>query len=174
MSGVSRSTLVQLLGREGRFSMPEIPEFAEAVIRFQALLRSEGAPTRIVWAFRDDLWQRGQGRVGQGRVFVLSPVTERSHELAEKVFGEGRAKGLVEIAAVAQDVECTLATVWYPKYDHEEVQGWSQNLKLSIRRPLPRVTQISPTLWKLVRWLPGFRRYQESAFWIGTRKWAAA
>lgn len=42
-------------------------------------------------------------------------------------------KGLVEIVAIARGADWTLVTVWYPKYEHEEVQGWSEQMKLSIR-----------------------------------------
>jgi hypothetical protein len=56
----------------------------------------------------------------------------------EKVFAEGSAKGLVELVALAQTTDWILATVWYPKYESEEVQGWGQNMKLAIRQPLPR------------------------------------
>lgn len=68
--------------------MPSIPEFAEAVTQFQAFLRSEGVPTRIVWAFRDDVWQRGLERV-----LVRSPVSHENHELVEKVFRRRKGQG---------------------------------------------------------------------------------
>jgi hypothetical protein len=149
--------------------MPEIPQFAEAVIRFEAFLRSEGIPTPIIWAFRDDVWRRSQERV-----LVRWPVSDGSDALVEKVFAEGRTKGLVEIVAIARGADWTLATVWYPKYEHEEVQGWSEQMKLSISQPLPRATPVGPLLWRLMRYLPGFRRYQASEIWIGSRKWASA
>lgn len=149
--------------------MPEIPEFSEAVRDFQSFLGREGVATRLVWVFRDDLWQRGQTRV-----LVRWPEPNRTRQLMEKVFTEGRAKGLVEIVALAQTADWIVATVWYPKYESEEVQGWSRNMKLSIRHPLPRATQVPPTLWNALTWLPAFRRYQRTAFGIGTRKWAAS
>ena len=149
--------------------MSEIPQFAEAVIGFQAFLRTEDIPTPIVWAFRDDIWRRSRERV-----LVRWPVSDGSDTLVEKVFAEGRTKGLVEIVAIARSADWTLATVWYPKYEHEEVQGWSEKMKLSIWQPLPRAKPVRPLLWSLMRCLPGFRRYQASDTCIGTRRWAAA
>ena len=71
--------------------MNEIPEFGETVQRFRAFLREQGHPKTLVWVFRDDLWKINLSRVllrelhGSGRV-----------NLAEKVFLEGRTKGLVQ------------------------------------------------------------------------------
>ena len=60
------------------------------------------------------------------------PSSRQNISLAEKVFGEGREKGLVEIHAVAVAAGQIAATVWFPKYAHEEVQGWNRGMKLSI------------------------------------------
>jgi hypothetical protein len=149
--------------------MSEIPVFVEAAARFQRFLRSEGFPTPVVWAFRDDVWQ-----LGLSRVFVRWPAPHSNLDLVEKVVAEGQAKGLVEIAAIAYATSWTLATVWYPRYDLEEIQGWSEGLKLSIKKPLPVAVRIPRVLWPLLGWLPGFRRYQKTALCIGTREWAAA
>ena len=146
-----------------------IPDFAEAVKEFQSFLRNEGVAKPVVWVFRDDLWERGQARV-----LVRWPEPNRTRELVEKVFAEGRVKGLVEIVAVAQGADSIVATVWYPKYEDDEVQGWSENMKLAIRQPLPWATQVPSVLWNALIWLPGFRRYQRDAFGIGTREWAAS
>ena len=149
--------------------MPEIPEFSEAAREFQSFLAREGVATRLVWVFRDDLWQHGQTRV-----LVRWPEPDQTRRLMEKVFAEGRAKGLVEIVALAQTADWIVATVWYPKYESEEVQGWRQNMKLSIRQPLPRAVRVAPVLWNAFAWLPSFRRYQRTAFGVGTREWAAS
>jgi hypothetical protein len=149
--------------------MPEIPEFSEAVRDFQSFLGREGVATRLVWVFRDDLWQRGQRKV-----LIRWPEPDQTRQLMEKVFAEGRAKGLVEIVALAQTADWIVATVWYPKYESEEVQGWSQNMKLSIRQPLPRAIRVASVLWNAFAWLPSFRRYQRTAFGVGTREWAAS
>jgi hypothetical protein len=146
-----------------------IPGFAEAVRRFESFLGSEGFPTTVLWTFRDDFWQRGPSCA-----LVRWFPSPRNAELAEKVFSEGRAKGLVQIAALAQSGKWTIATVWYPKYDEEEVQGWSEGLKLSIRQPLPVTLRIPSVFWMVLGCVPGFRRYQQNAFGIGTKKWAAA
>jgi hypothetical protein len=147
--------------------MPDIPEFSEAVREFQSFLAREGVATRLVWAFRDDLWQ-----LGQTRVLVRWPEPDQTCRLMEKVFAEGRAKDLVEIVALAQTTDWIVATVWYPKYESDEVQGWSQNMKLAIRQPLPKATRVTPLLWSAFVLLPGFRRYQRTAFGVGTREWA--
>ena len=149
--------------------MPEIPEFSEAVRGFQSFLGREGVATRLVWAFRDDLWQ-----LGQTRVLVRWPEPHQTCRLMEKVFAEGRVKGLVEIVALAQTTDWIVATVWYPKHESEEVQGWSQNMKLAIRQPLPRAVRVAPVLWRAFAWLPSFRRYQRTAFGVGTSEWAAS
>ena len=147
--------------------MPEIPEFSEAVREFQSLLRREGMTTRLIWVFRDDLYQSHSGRV-----FVRWPESTQTHQLVEKVFADGRAKGLVELVALGDAADWIAATVWYPKYESEDVQGWSQNMKLAIRQPLPRATRVPPTLWSALAWSPSVRRYQRTAFGVGTREWA--
>jgi len=149
--------------------MNDIPEFAETVQQFRAFLREQGHPTTLVWVFRDDLWKMNLSRVllrefhGSGRV-----------NLAEKVFVEGRAKGLVQVTAVAQSNDVTAATVWYPKYEDEEIQGWNQGLKLSVVQPLPAATLVSRLLWWPLLAVPGFREYQRTELTIGTKRWAAA
>lgn len=94
--------------------------------------------------------------------------------LARKVFSEGRERGLVEIAAIATAARKVAATVWFPKYEAEEVQGWSRGMKLTICQPLPEARIVGVVRWQLLNLLPSFRRYQRMAFFIGTRKWAAA
>jgi hypothetical protein len=97
--------------------MSAIPEFAQAVQEFESYLRREGFAKRIVWVFRDDLWQWGRTRV-----LLRWPEPSHTRELIEKVFAEGKAKGLVEIVAVAQAGDSIVVTVRYPKYKDGEVR----------------------------------------------------
>ena len=105
------------------------------------------------------------------RQTICASDTPRHNSLARKVFSEGRERGLVEITAIATAARKVAATVWFP---NEEVQGWSQGMKLSISQPLPDAKTVGVVRWQLLNLLPSFRRYQRMAFFIGTRKWAAA
>jgi hypothetical protein len=146
----------------------EIPDFETAVRAFQDFLQREGYSTALIWVFREDLWQLSPERILMRRLHAHHDI-----ELAKKVFREGQAKGLVEVRAVAQGNGWTAATVWFPKYDEAEVQGWSQGMKLAIVQPLPTATRVRPMLWAVLRVLPSFRTYQRSACEVGTRRWAA-
>lgn len=93
--------------------------------------------------------------------------------MAEKVFSEGQRKGLVEITAVASSDLLTAATVWFPRTPRDEVQGWSNGMKLSIIQPLPIVDPITfGFTWQMVRWSSVYRRYQQQNPFVGTRAWA--
>jgi hypothetical protein len=149
--------------------MNDIPDFAEAVQRFRRVLSESGHSDQLFWVFRDDLWQ-----LSVTRVLVKYPPPLENEALAQKVFAEGRASGLVEISAVAGTGHKLAATIWFPKYPHEEVQGWNQGMKICILQPLPIARLVQPLWWKSLRLLPGHRRYQEMASFIGTRDWAGA
>jgi hypothetical protein len=150
--------------------MSEIPEFQVAISDFRSFLVAQGHAYEIVWVFRDDLWFRGPDRV-----LMRYPPPEKNRSLAEKVYDEGRERGLVEITAVATANGHLAATVWFPKFpEEEEMQGWSQGLKLSIRRPLPAAKVIGGLRWRAVRCLSGYRWYQRHEYSIGSRRWAAA
>jgi len=82
--------------------------------------------------------------------------------------------GLVEIIAIATVEEKVAAKVWFPKYPNERVQGWDRGMKLGMSNPLPRAKRVGPSRWRLFEFLPRYRRFQGDAFFIGTRKWAAA
>jgi hypothetical protein len=148
----------------------EIPSFSIAVEQFREFLQRNGAPSSIVWTFRDDLCPRSANR------FLVRPDSRGENErLCEKVFGEAKHKGLVEISAVAASERMTAATIWYPRTERDEVQGWNQGMKLSVIQPLPRAEVIdSAFFWQLVRFSPAFRRYQADAAFVGTREWAVA
>jgi hypothetical protein len=87
---------------------------------FQGFLASNSLPGTITWVFRDDTWL-----VSPEKLVVLSPPRKGNALLAAKVYEEGRAKGLVEIVAIGRTQSRTVATVWFPKFAEDEVQGWS-------------------------------------------------
>lgn len=149
--------------------MIEIPPFEGAVEDFTKFLATRGHPTALAWLFRDDIWRRDHLHVS-----IRWPVPAGTRTLAEKVYGEGRTRGIIGIHAVAQAPDVVFATAWFPKFPEDEVQGWSANLKLSISDPLPPAHRVPSFLWSAVRWTPTYRRYQKWECTIGSRKWAAA
>jgi hypothetical protein len=149
--------------------MNDVPDFAEAVTEFRRVLGENGHPSDLFWVFRDDVW-----KLSPTEVWVKYPSSQQSISLAEKVFAEGREKGLVDIHAVAVAAGQVAATVWFPKYPHEEVQGWNRGMKLSISQPLLRAKTIGALRWSLLGFLPRFRQYQKADMFIGTISWAAA
>jgi hypothetical protein len=149
--------------------MSDIPDFPEAIVRFRQFLLTTGHSAELFWVFRDDLWQWSPTDVR-----VKYPLPVFNADLAKKVFTEGRERGLVEIRAVATVGPKVAASVWYPKYPSEEIQGWSDGLKLTISRPLPEAKIIGNFRWWLLRFLPSFQRYQRMAAFIGSREWATA
>jgi hypothetical protein len=149
--------------------MNDIPDFAEALTQFRHFLGEEGNPSDLFWVFRDDVW-----KLSPTEVWIKYPPSRQNIRLAEKVFVEGREKGLVEIHAVAVAGRQIAATVWFPKYEHEEVQGWNRGMKLSISEPLPCAKTTGALSWSLLRFLPRFRQYQKADMSIGTIAWAAA
>ena len=149
--------------------MNDLPQFQEAVSMFERFLTEQRHPVSVQWVFQEDLLRRSRYRV-----LVRVPPYAGNAELAAKVFREGRAKGLVEIVALAKTGRSVAATVWYPKLPGEEVQGWSSGLKVSITEPLPTALAIPAAIWPVLQCLPGYRRYQMSEVFVGTREWAAA
>jgi hypothetical protein len=149
--------------------MNDIPDFAEAQTEFRRFLRENGHPSDLFWVFRDDIW-----KLSPTEIWVKYPSSRQNIRLAEKVFAEGREKGLVEIHAVAVAAGQIAATVWFPRYEHQEVQGWNQGMKLSISQPLLRARLLGALRWSLLRFLPRFRKYQKADVFIGTIEWAAA
>jgi hypothetical protein len=147
----------------------DIPEFAGAVKQFRTFLADSGLPDKVFWVFREDLW-----RMSRNQVLVRYPPSSQNLPLVQKVFAEGRERGLVQLNAVAATSNAVAAVVWYPKYPEEEVQGWGRGMKLTHTHPLPRGRTISWWCWKLMRLHPGFRQYQRRDILIGTRDWAAA
>jgi len=149
--------------------MNDIPNFTEALTQFRHVLEEKGHPSDVFWVFRDDIC-----RVSPSEVWVKYPSSRQNVSLAEKVFGEGREKGLVEIHAVAVAGAQIASTVWFPKYASEEVEGWNRGMKLSMAEPLPPAKTIDALRWSILGFLPRFRKYQRADTSIGTIAWAAA
>jgi len=149
--------------------MNELPDFTEAVEDFRRFLADNGHPDVVIWVFRDDLWKRSLTQV-----LIKYPPSPENASLAQKVFADGRASGLVEIKALATTSDIVAATVWFPKYPEEEVQGWDQGMKLGIIQPLAQAKLVGAWRWRLIQYLPRFQQYQRTAWGIGTKAWAAA
>jgi hypothetical protein len=149
--------------------MNDIPNFAEALTQFRRFLGENDLPSDPLWVFRDDVW-----KLSPTQVWIKYPSSPQNIGLAEKVFADGREKGLVNIHAVAVAAGQVATTVWFPKYEDEGVQGWNRGMKLSISKPLPRAKTIGARRWSLLRLLPRFRQYQNADMFIGTIAWAAA
>jgi hypothetical protein len=149
--------------------MNDIPDFANALDQFQGFLARMGLPSEVFWVFREDMW-----RVSREDIRIKFPVAAKNINLAQKVFAEGRERGLVQIAAVAIAGNKIAATVWFPKYPDEEIQGWSQGMKLSIWEPRPHAKVFNGLHWRVLSFLPSFRQCQQREMFIGTKQWAAA
>jgi hypothetical protein len=147
----------------------DIPDFAEALLRFRRFLAENGHPTDLLWIFREDLypWSLTQ-------VLVRYPPAPENGHLAQKVFAEARQRGLVEIKAVAVANNKVAATIWFPMHPNEEVQGWERGMKLVILQPILRARLVGGWQWRLLRFLPLYRRTWAGEGFIGTRAWAAA
>ncbi len=147
-----------------------LPEFEKAVTDFRDFLRKEGRSDKLLWVFCDDTWFKAiDDRV------IRFPLPAENEQLIRKVYAEAKAKGLASINALATFRDKTVATIWFPKFEHEEVEEWNIGLKLSIRNPLPEATSVRPLLWSLLTKLPGFRRsFRENDWLIGSREWARA
>lgn len=149
--------------------MNDIPDFGDAVASFRLFLAEQGHPDKILWVFREDIWKRSPGDV-----VLRFPPPIKNLALAKKVFEEGRRKGLVDVHAIAVVDDRVAATVWFPKFSDEEIQGWNAGMKLSIAEPLPRARSVGGFMWLYFRLQPKFRYYQRCEFGVGTKAWAAA
>ena len=148
--------------------MNDIPDFAEAVDLFRDFLTKTGHSGEVFWVFRDDVW-----RLSPTYAWVKYPPPAKNASLAKKVFSEGRERGLVEISGIATAAQKVAATIWFPKYDNEQTQGW-EGMKMTIYDPLPDAKLVGRLRWQLLRFDPGFQRYQRMEFFIGTKDWAAS
>jgi hypothetical protein len=149
--------------------MRDIPDFQEAFNQFRRFLADNGHADDVFWVFREDMWQ-----LSPARALIKYPPPSENESLSQKVFAEGRSRGIVEIKAVAATADKVAATVWFPKYPHEEVQGWYGGMRLSILSPLPRASVVAAWRWRLIQFLPKFQHYQREAIFIVTRTCAAA
>ncbi len=149
--------------------MNEIPNFENALESFRRLLAEQGHPTNVFWVFREDIWKRSPHHLA-----VRFPSQTKNLGLAKKVFEEGRQKGLVDMHAIATVGERVAATIWFPKFREEEIQGWDYGMKLSIANPLPSAEMVGQLRWLLLSLKPQFRHYQRCELWVGTKAWAAA
>lgn len=146
-----------------------IPNFPTAVEQFRDFLRRNDVTAPIVWVFKDDLCPRSTTHL-----LVRNPPPSENASLAEKVFSEGRRRGLVEIAAVASSEQFVAATVWFPRTLADEIQGWDRGMKLSLIQPLPIADPITfGFTWKMVQWSSEYRRYQRRKAFVGSRAWAS-
>ena len=112
--------------------MNGIPNFDDALASFRRFLAEQGHTADIFWVFREDIWRRSPTNV-----LLRFPSQTKNLALAQKVFEEGRKKGLVDVHAIATIRDKVAATIWFPKFPDEEIQGWDCGLKLSI----PTVTK---------------------------------
>ena len=149
--------------------MNDIPIFEDALGYFRRLLTESDHPTDILWVFREDVWKRSPTDV-----FVSLPSQTKNLPLARKVFDEGRKKGLVGVHGIATVDNKVAATIWFPKFRGEEIQGWDCGMKLSIAEPLPRAKIVGSIRWLSFSLRPRFRHYQRFELWVGTKRWAAA
>ena len=149
--------------------MNDIPDFDVALSSFRRFLAEQSHPANIFWVFREDIWKRSPTNV-----VLKFPSQGRNLALARTVFEEGRRKGLVEIHAIATVKDQVAATVWFPKFAYEEIQGWDNGMKLSIASPLPSAQIVSQLRWLSFRLKSQFRNYQRVEPWVGTKAWAAA
>ena len=110
----------------------DFSNFDEANTELRRFLADQGHPhDELFWVFREDVWKRSASEV-----FVRYPVSPNNNVLARKVFDEGCERGLVDVHAVATVKGQVAATVWFPKFPEDEVQGWNRGMKLSIAKPL--------------------------------------
>ena len=149
--------------------MNEIPNFENALESFRRFLVEQGHPTNVFWVFREDIWKRSPTSVA-----LRFPSQRKSIGLIKKVFEEGRKKGVVDIHAIATVGDKVAATVWFPKFKEEEIQGWDSGMKLSIASPLPSAEVVGQLRWMWFGLQPQFRNYQRVEPWVGTKAWAAA
>jgi len=113
--------MIQLIVVRLSVSMNDIPNFEEAIASFRSFLAEQGHPADIFWVFREDIWKRSPTNVA-----LRFPSQTKNFGLVKKVFEEGRGKGLVDIHAIAAVGDKVAATVWFPKFKEDEIQGWDR------------------------------------------------
>jgi len=149
--------------------MNDIPSFDDALESFRRFLAEQRHPNGIFWVFREDIW-----KLSPDSLLLRIPSRTKNLALAKKVFKEGQRKGLLDLHAIATVGDKVAATVWFPKFEGEEIQGWDRGMKLSIAEPLPEAQLVGSVKWLLFQLKPQFRHYQRFNIWVGTKGWAAA
>jgi hypothetical protein len=143
--------------------MKQIPSFAEAVEGLQRLLRAEGQPGEIVWAFREDLYS-----ISPSQHQVAWPLPPENAVHARNLFDVGRACEIVELQALFSVGSCTVANVLAPMSD--EIQGWARGLKLAVRQPFVPATAVTGGLRRWThRVRPAYFRFQRYQDFISQR-----
>jgi len=140
-----------------------IPPFDEALSTFRRFLRSQGHPDRVVWAFREDMYYSRQG----DQYRVSWPLPHKNEGVARMLFEVGQRRDLVGLHALFYLNDYVVATVEAPEPD--EIQGWSENLKLSVRSPLVEAEAIRRFLWPFHRRSLEYRRSQELEWGVPQR-----
>lgn len=147
----------------GGGGLSDIPPFTEAVATFKDFLRDLGHAGPIVWTFREDFYW-----VSRARTWICWPPPELNAAVAARCFEAGRERGLVEIAAHLRVGASIAATVFAPERD--EIQGWSEGFKLSVRDPLPEGAPVSNRLlWALHRCRSAYVRFQRAEGFVHLR-----
>lgn len=149
----------------------DLPAFPSAVAKFREFLAAQGETGDLVWIFREDVYRTADGLA----TIRVQGSAGNNVELSEKVYEEGRARGLVEITAVARACDRIAATVWFPRLPEQEIQGWNRGLKLCRRQPLSEARIVSSgPLWRLHTMRPAWKRFQSLNRFLETRSWASA
>lgn len=143
--------------------MNDIPSFKEGVERFRHFLRSLGHEGTVVWTFREDFYS-----VSNSRTWIRWLPPDANAAVAARCFEAGRDRGLVEIAALFRVGANFAATVFAPAPD--EIQGWDQGFKLSVRSPLSEAAPVSNgLLWGLHRRRPAYAHFQKRETFVHLR-----
>ena len=114
---------------------PECPDFSESVRRFQAFLRREGWPDRILW-----IREEGVTRVPGQPIAVVRPADGDGSAEAEAAHEIGRHRNLgVSMQAICTLGDATCATVSYPSDEREaELLMYPSDGSLKLSAALPR------------------------------------
>ena len=147
--------------------MDDIPSFKEGVERFRHFLRDLGHEGAVVWTFREDFYS-----VSNSRTWIRWPLPDANAAVATRCFEAGRGRGLVEIAALFRVGASLVVTVFAPAPD--EIQGWNQGFKLSVRSPLTEAAPVSSgLLWALHCRRPAYAHFQRQDTFVHPRSAAA-
>jgi hypothetical protein len=148
-------------------SVDHIPSFKDGVEQFRSFLRNLGHDGNIVWTFREDFYSGSNSHM-----WIRWPPPDVNAAVAARCFEAGRSRGLVEIAALCCVGASVAATVFAPAPD--EIQGWNQGLKLSVRTTLTQAEPVSSgLLWAFHRRRPECVHFQQRDTFVHSRSVAA-